>query len=155
MPPDIEIRKERKYLPTLAELIDRQSICILKSIFIPHNKSEYDKEVRDIGHDIDILLEENDTKLNAISVKAIMVTMLSNRYIWENETLARNGDSQDFSLLKKTHSINGVRNEAKNIISAGTGERQDLKIDCLAADLSGVDTKENWDVFKNERSCDE
>jgi hypothetical protein len=143
--PDI---KKRKYLPTLAELIDRMSICILKSIFIPENKPAYDKEVKDIEHDIDLLLEEagNVGPLNARAIKAILVIMLSNRYIWENESLCRKGDNQDFSLLKKTHSINGVRNTAKNEIAVVMGERKDLKIDCLAAEL--LSGKENWDIFK-------
>lgn len=139
---------QRKYLPTLAELIDRMSICILKSVFIPENKPAYDKEVKDIEHDIDLLLNEAGNKgpLNARAIKAILVVMLSNRYIWENESLCRKGDNQDFSLLKKTHSINGVRNTAKNEIAVVMGERKDLKVDCLAAELlSGA---ENWDIFK-------
>jgi hypothetical protein len=42
----------RKYLPTLAELIDRLSIVQLKEVFIPEHKSEYSKEISDILHDI-------------------------------------------------------------------------------------------------------
>ena len=40
--------KQRKYLPTLAELIDRLSIAQLKEVFIPKHKSEYAKEIKDI-----------------------------------------------------------------------------------------------------------
>lgn len=149
------MKKERKYLPTLAELIDRQSICLLKSIFIPDNKEAYDKEVADISHDIDAIIEEHGIEINSKTIKAAMIMMLSNRYIWENETLCRKGDGQDPKLLVKTHSINGVRNSAKNIVSEAIGERLDLKIDCLAADLTGAGVKEDWDVFKNERESNE
>ena len=45
----------RKYLPTLAELIDRLSIIQLKEVFIPEHKKEYAKEIKDIVHDIDML----------------------------------------------------------------------------------------------------
>jgi len=38
-------------------------------------------------------------------------------------------------LLKFTHSVNGVRNAAKNVISNEIGERVDLKLDCLAAEI--------------------
>ena len=69
--------------------------------------------------------------------------MLSNRYIWENESKVRNGTDQDSSLLKLTHSINGVRNSAKNVISYQTKERKDHKIDCLAAELKS--DFQNWD----------
>ena len=137
---------DRKYLPTFAELADRMSICILKSIFIPENKDSYHNEVVDIMHDLDRMCEESDIKLNSEIIKSVMIIMLSNRYIWENESKCRNGDSQDLELLKLTHSINGVRNLAKNVISRELGERVDLKIDCLAAELKS--DFQNWDVFR-------
>ncbi|HIL26455.1 MAG TPA: hypothetical protein EYG21_03550 [Nitrospinaceae bacterium] len=137
---------ERKYLPTFAELTDRMSICILKSIFIPENKEAYDKEIEDIKHDLDLSCEEKSLKLNSNIIKSLMVIMLANRYIWENESKCRSGDNQDLTALKLTHSINGVRNTAKNALSKGLGERVDLKIDCLAAELKSE--FQNWDVFK-------
>ena len=102
----------RKYLPTFAELTDRLSICILKSIFIPEHKAEYTKEINDICSDLDTIIEEKNLVINSELIKAIQVLMLSNRYIWENESKVRNGTEQDSSLLKLTHSINGVRNSA-------------------------------------------
>ena len=136
---------DRKYLPTFAELADRMSICILKSIFIPENKEAYDQEVNDIKHDLDQICEDRDIKLNSDIVKSLMIIMLSNRYIWENESKCRSGENQDLSALKLTHSINGVRNTAKNVLSKGLGERVDLKIDCLAAELKSE--FQNWDIF--------
>ena len=136
---------DRKYLPTFAELADRMSICILKSIFIPENKEAYDQEVNDIKHDLDKICEERDIKLNSDIVKSLMIIMLSNRYIWENESKCRSGENQDLSALKLTHSINGVRNTAKNVLSKGLGERVDLNIDCLAAELKSE--FQNWDIF--------
>jgi len=41
-----------------------------------------------------------------------------------------------------------VRNVAKNVISRELGERVDLKIDCLAAELKS--DLQNWDIFKDE-----
>ena len=87
----------RKYLPTFAELADRMSICILKSIFISKNKNAYDKEIEDIKHDLDWICEEKGLKLNSGIVKSLMVIMLSNRYIWENESKCRNGEKQNLS----------------------------------------------------------
>ena len=74
--------------------------------------------------------------------------MLSNRYIWENESNARQGTDQDLNLLKLTHSINGVRSSAKNLVSKELGERVDLKIDCLASELKSE--FQNWDIFNDE-----
>lgn len=132
----------RKYLPTFAELVDRLSICILKSIFIPENKQAYTKEIEDICSDIDLIIDEKNIKLSSSMIKALQVVMLSNRYIWENESKVRNGNEQDVGLLKLTHSINGVRNSAKNVISVELGERKDLKVDCLAAELNSE--SQNW-----------
>ena len=136
----------RQYLPTLAELIDRLSIVQLKMIFIPENRTAYVKERDLIEHDIDLLI----TDVKAIDIRAIMVIMLANRFIWENESKARTamGSEQD-KLLKLTHSVNGVRNTAKNILSQRTNQRQDLKIDCLAADLDPAFG--NWNVFEDQK----
>jgi len=136
----------RKYLPTFAELADRMSICILKSIFIPENKDAYDQETQDIKHDLDLICEDKNLKLNSDIVKFLMVIMLSNRFIWENESKCRKGDPQNLDLLRLTHSINGVRNTAKNFLSKGLGERVDLKTDCLAAELES--DFQNWNIFK-------
>jgi hypothetical protein len=137
----------RKYLPTFAELIDRMTICQLKSIFIPENKVAYDEEIKDIKHDLDSIIKEKDVSITAELIRAISIVMLSNRYIWENESKVRsNSDDKEALLLKLTHSINGVRNNAKNVISKELGERVDFKTDCLAAELKS--NLQNWDIFK-------
>jgi|TARA_R110000824_G_scaffold270466_1_gene458922 hypothetical protein len=137
---------DRKYLPTFAELIDRMTICQLKSIFIPDNKEAYDEEISDIKYDLDQIIKDKNVDLTAELIRAVSIVMLSNRYIWENESKVRNSADDDESyLLKLTHSINGVRNTAKNVISKELGERIDLKTDCLAAELKS--NLQNWDVF--------
>ena len=52
--------KTRKWLPTLGELIDRLSIHQLKEVFIPENKENYGNEMKDMVHDIDLILKENE-----------------------------------------------------------------------------------------------
>lgn len=138
--------EKRTFLPSFSDLIDRLCISQMKEIFIPEHAEEYKKESLDISSDIDILIREKNIKLNAKITWAIIVIQLANRVIWENESKARAGGIDQDKLLKFTHSINGIRNTAKNIISQELGERVDLKIDCLAAELP----KEfgNWDIFK-------
>lgn len=148
----MEWDKDRQYHLTFAELLDRLSICILKKIWIPENATEYQKEIDLIKHDLDLIIlgsapNENSPHLtfNSNMIEATMVVMLSNRVIWENESKARQGGSEQDHLLKFTHSVNGVRNAAKNIISNEIGERKDLKVDCLAANIP----KEfgNWNIL--------
>lgn len=135
----------RKYLPTLSDLVDRLTIVQLKSVFIPEHRKEYLAERKLIEHDIDAIIKDGKLRLGASAIHAIIVIMLCNRFIWENESKARAGGSEQDKLLKLTHSINGVRNSAKNALSAIAGGRKDYKIDALAADLP--EEFGNWRVF--------
>lgn len=143
--PNLKTLKQRAYLPTLPELIDRLSIVQLKAIFISEHKTEYDKERALIEHDIDMILEEKSYKITAADIRTICMIMLANRYIWENEYKARQGGSDQDKLLKLTHSINGCRNTAKNVLATAVGDRKDYKTDCFAAEL--VKDFGEWNVF--------
>lgn len=138
--------KQRKYLPTFSDLIDRMSIVQLKAIFIPQHRAEYVRERALLEHDIDLILGSMKRRITASEIQAILVVMLTNRFIWENESKARAGGDEQDKLLKLTHSINGVRNAAKNRLASIAGGRKDYKIDCFAADL--VKEFGDWNVFK-------
>lgn len=132
---------ERKYLPTLAELVDRLSISQLKEVFIPNHKEEYSQEIKDIVHDIQILLDSSE-KVSAETIRAIVVLSQMNLHIWHNESNYRRG-IKDGNNLELTHGLNGIRNTAKNKIQEIVGGRKDYKIDCLAADFK--DWEISWD----------
>jgi len=123
----------RKYLPTLAELIDRLSIVQLKEVFLPEHKEEYAKEIGDIMHDIDIIIGEKENRIDAETIRAIIVLSQMNLHIWHNEANYRKGIKD--GDLELTHGLNGIRNTAKNKIQEIVGGRKDYKIDCLAADF--------------------
>jgi len=133
---------KRKYLPTLSELIDRLSIVQLKEVFIPEHKVEYAKEINDIVHDIQIVLNESDGIVSAETIRAIIVLAQMNLHIWHNESNVRKGIS-DGNSLELTHGLNGIRNTAKNKIQEVAGGRKDYKIDCLAADMQVWEV--SWD----------
>ena len=128
----------RKYLPTLAELIDRLSIIQLKEVFIPEHKDEYAKEISEIVHDIDLILEDENVKLSGKDVRAIVVLSQMNLHIWHNETKYRAGTGD--GNLGLTHGLNGIRNIAKNKIQENSGGRKDYKIYCIAAEFK------DWEV---------
>ena len=124
----------RKYLPTLAELIDRLSIAQLKEVFITEHKDEYAKEINDIIHDINLELSEKSCILKGEDIRAIIVLAQMNLHIWHNESNYRKG-IKDGNNLELTHGLNGIRNTAKNKIQESVGGRKDYKIDCLAAEF--------------------
>ena len=128
----------RKYLPTLSELIDRLSIVQLKEVFISEHKDEYAKEIADICHDIQLILNKAEV-IDAETIRAIVVLSQMNLYIWHNESNYRKG-SKDGNNLELTHGLNGIRNTAKNKIQELSGGRKDYKIDCLAAEFK------DWDI---------
>jgi hypothetical protein len=129
----------RKYLPTLSELIDRLSIVQLKEVFISEHKAEYAKEINDILHDIQQHIDETNAEINADVIRAIVVLSQMNLHIWHNETNYRKG-IKDGNNLELTHGLNGIRNTAKNKIQEVVGGRKDYKIDCLAADFK------DWEI---------
>ncbi len=126
---------DRKYNLTFGQLIDRLCIVTLKSIKIKENKQTYEQEAQEIMHDLDLISKQKKIVLTGQMVRAILVNAIANETIWNNESEARKGGKDQDKLLKFTHSVNGVRNNAVNVISQEIGERKDLKLDCLAADI--------------------
>lgn len=137
---------QRKYLPTLSELIDRLSIAQLKEVFISEHKKEYSAEISDILYDINLLLKEQNINMEADTIRAIVVLSQMNLHIWHNESNYRKG-IKDGNNLELTHGLNGIRNDAKNKIQEIIGGRKDYKIDCLAAEFK--DWEISWE--NNER----
>ena len=131
---------KRKYLPTLSELVDRLSIVQLKEVFIIEHKEEYAREIKDIVHDIDVILNDENVKLSGKDVRAIVVLSQMNLHIWHNESNFRAGKGE--GNLELTHGLNGIRNTAKNIIQdhVDDNSRKDYKIDCIAAEFK------DWEV---------
>lgn len=142
---------DRKFLPTFAELIDRLSIHQLKEVFLAENKEKYKREMLDMQYDIDAIIKENNIKVTANLIRSIVVIAQMNAHIWYNESKARKGESQDLSLLKLTHGLNGLRNRACNYMleEIGDGERQDWKTDCLAAEFN------DWRISMFDKEEDE
>lgn len=136
---------ERRYLQTFSELIDRLSIVQLKEVFIPEYKSEYAKEIDDIVHDIQLIMDEHgDGKITAETIRAIVVLAQMNLHIWHNESNYRRGIKEG-NNLELTHGLNGIRNTSKNVIQEVVGGRKDYKVDCLAADFK------DWEISWPEK----
>jgi len=133
--------KKRRYLPSLSDLIDRMSIDQLKEVRIPEHKAAYAQEIKDIMYDIDLFLDEIPVALNADIIRNIIILAHYNNHIWYNESEARKGN-KDGSKLLLSHSLNGVRNRAKNNIEYQVKGRIDHKVDCLASEYS--DWEPSW-----------
>ena len=134
---------DRKYLPSIADLLDRLCIDQLKEVFIADKKIEYREEIDKLLYDIEDITNVHNLKMTARMLRALIVLAQINTHIWYNERDCRAGGSQDLEKLKLTHSINGIRNQAKNVIlqELGIEEGKDFKIDCLASDYK------HWEIL--------
>lgn len=130
---------ERKYLPTISELIDRLSIVQLKEVKIPEHKEEYSQEIKDIIHDIQLILDQNDGRITADFIRSVIVCSQMNTHIWYNESNVRRG-IEGPNMLALTHGLNGIRNTSKNKMQEFFGGRKDYKIDCIAEDFK------DWEI---------
>jgi hypothetical protein len=130
---------QRRFLPTLSELIDRLTIVQLKEVKIPEHKNEYAQEISDIVHDIQLIMNDKDVVITAEMLRAVIVCAQMNTHIWYNESNVRSG-KEGPSMLALTHGLNGIRNTSKNKIQEVVGGRKDYKIDCIAADFK------DWEV---------
>ena len=79
---------DRRYTHTFADLVDRLSICILKSIFIPSNKKAYDAEIQEPTEDREVMVIDEKyeicnldrSELNQkIQIREKMLLLMQNR----------------------------------------------------------------------------
>lgn len=131
--------KQKEWQPSIAFLADLLSIVTLKSIILGCNNEEkkhaYEQEAREIMYSINNRLRKLKIRDHGKYIRAIQLNMLSNRLIWENETKARLGGSEQNHLLPLTHSINGLRMRSGNAILNEVGGRKDMNIDRLNDEL--------------------
>lgn len=106
---------ERKYLPTLADLIDALSIDQIKEIIL-ENKQSYSSEMKKIAHDIDVLISQKQIKLSARLIRMIIVIAQINLFIWNNKDKMRDDPDHYNDLLRLAHQLNGIRNRIKNLL---------------------------------------
>ncbi len=121
----------------LGEYLDRLTILQLKEVNRAGElKEQITKEIQDIVHDINVLLN-GEGRLKQITgefLRDLVVLAQFNAHIWNNEDAARKGNSGD--ILRLTHSLNGIRVEARNRLQRLLNGRIEKKIDCLANSMA-------------------
>jgi len=117
---------DRKYLPTLADLIDALSIDQIKEIKLD-NKQSYALEIKKISYDIDMLISQKQIKLSAKLIRMIIVIAQMNLFIWNNKDKMQEDPKHYNDLLKMAHQLNGIRNRIKNLILEQSDEVEPSK----------------------------
>lgn len=119
--------EKRKYHLSFAELIDRLMLCQLKE----SHGGRYAEEIKDILHDIDLVIQEEGIVLDASYIRAIIVLTQANSFIWTNEDNARKGTPENNNLYF-THQLNATRSEAKAYLQERHGGRTDKKLNYIS-----------------------
>ena len=125
-------KKDRKYFPSVPQMIDRLCIVTLKSIKISENKKEYEEEALEIMHDLSLLLGKKQGEF----IRSILVNAIVNETMWSNESKARNGNDKQGKRLLLTHSLNSIRAASMNAMSDVVKGRKDLKRDYMSPELT-------------------
>lgn len=124
---------ERKWNPTVGEMIDRLTILELKHLHNPSHREVIRKEIEDLVDDINVALPKPNT-LYAEFIRHVIILAQYNCHIWDNENNMRNGNREG-NKLYFTHECNGVRCRAKDKINNRVNNRTDPKVNAIAADI--------------------
>jgi|TARA_B100000282_G_scaffold296075_1_gene276958 hypothetical protein len=114
---------DRQFVLPAAELIDRLSVDQIKEMLFDNNTS-ITQEISKLSHDIDLILSENNVKLNARFIRIIMVLSQINVHIWYLKDEMQKNEEKYNDLLKLAHQINGVRNRMKNLLLEEFGDKE-------------------------------
>ncbi len=116
---NLKNKKERQFLPPLAELLDRLTVTQIKQAILGDKNKDFANEIKKISNDIDIIISESNIKLDSNLMRIIVLISQINLHIWKNKDLMQeNLDNSEkyLSLLKLSHQLNGIRNRMKNYI---------------------------------------
>lgn len=124
---------ERKWRPTVGEMIDRLTILELKHLHNPDHREVIQKEIDDLVHDINLSLPK-PASIHAEFIREAIILAQFNTHIWNQEDNARKGDKSNNNLYF-THQANGIRCRAKDRLSKRVSQRTDPKVNAIAAEI--------------------
>ena len=132
----------KKWLPSLGELIDRLTICELKHLYNPEQRTALAQEIQNLMDDIQLDLPKSPyPTIDAKFIREVIILAQFNAHIWYNESNARGGE-KDGNKLYFTHECNGVRVRAKDRLTVKVKGRIDPKVNAIAAEVP--DFEPSW-----------
>lgn len=133
---------ERKWLPTVGEMLDRITILELRHLHNPSQREAIKSEIDDLLDDINLALPKSPyPAITAQFLREVIILAQFNTHIWNNEDMARKGEKNGNELYF-THSCNGVRCRAKDRLNKRVNNRLDTKVNAIAADVP--DFEPSW-----------
>ena len=138
--------ENRKFLTPLSELIDRLTVDQIKQLLNKDDSQEsLKKEMKNIMHDIDQIINDKKTKLDSEIIRMIIILSQINLHIWNlKDKMEKDKNGYDKNL-KLAHQINGIRNQIKNKLLEKT---KDLNQSSKRSNFN-TDELNGWDFDLN------
>ena len=138
--------ENRKFLTPLSELIDRLTVDQIKQLLNKDDSQEsLKKEMQNIMHDIDQIINDKKTKLDSEIIRMIIILSQINLHIWNlKDKMEKDKNGYDKNL-KLAHQINGIRNQIKNKLLEKT---KDLNQSSKRSNFN-TDELNGWDFDLN------
>ena len=133
---------ERKFLPPLAELIDRLTVDQIKEVLLKGDKKSFADEMEKIAHDLDVIIEEKGLKLSARLIRIVIAIAQMNLHIWQNKDQMQKDPEHYDELLKLSHQLNGIKNQMKNFLLEEAGDKEKA----LERSNFNTDGLTGWDI---------
>lgn len=119
---------DRKFLPTLSDLIDSLTINQIKAVKFRDKKETYEKGLKNICHDIELILKQKNVTIDAAFVRTIIRIAQLNLLIWDLKDKMHSANPKQYAqFLTDAHKLNGERNKMKNKISQIVGDTDPTK----------------------------
>lgn len=137
----------RKFLTPLSELIDRLTVDQIKQLLNKDDSNKsIKKEMQNIMHDIDQIINDKKIKLDSEIIRMIIILSQINLHIWNLKDKMEKDANNYNKNLKLAHQINGIRNQIKNKILEKTN---DLNQSSKRSNFN-TDELEGWDYDLTE-----
>jgi hypothetical protein len=124
----------------MSELLDRISIDQIKQLLTGKNKDSVSGEIRDLLHDIDVLIGQYNIKPSARLIRLLIVLAQINLHIWRAKQIMMQEPGQFESQMVLSHQLNGIRNQVKNALLEETG----FKDAAVKKTNIGTDNLDGW-----------
>lgn len=125
----------RQYELPFGELVDKITILQLRETLL--NSPKYAEEIKQLEHDIDLVLRQKGIVPTARMMRIIFLMGQLNTLIWlYKDKMLEDGGGRYGEYLKLSHQVNGLKNSLKNCLMESTGEsssalRTNIKTDGL------------------------
>lgn len=119
------MQNDRDYLLPFSELLEQMTVLQLREMLLNKNIETYAKDIKNIEHDIDLIIKEKGLKLTARLLRLTFLIGQINALIWVYKDKMLENEENYLPYLKLSHQVNGIRNVVKNQMLSLIGDSND------------------------------